>query len=99
MVYNIQQRTEPSVVIEAALGMRPKTIQRGRAVPLVGGTVGLEAVDANFGWSVHIPSGLCVQRRNMAGRTFAAAVKYSLTRLAAASSKLPLGGIGAKIPS
>jgi hypothetical protein len=36
VIYDIQQRGETSIVVEAIFGMGPKAIQRGRSVPVVG---------------------------------------------------------------
>src|SRR5437879_1396787 len=63
-----EKRRIAAVMVEAALLMRPQSLERRRAIALVRRSVRLEAVDADFVGGVHRPSGLGKERRHMTRR-------------------------------
>src|SRR5688572_4756908 len=81
------KRRETPVMIETALGVRPKPTQRGSAVPSVRRTIGLEIVDADLSRRMEIPTGLSEQRRNVANCTLAIAVENVRTSCSTRSVK------------
>src|SRR5215510_422911 len=58
VLHHGEQVREASVVVEAALLMRPETGQRTGSVHVRGRSVGLEVVDADLTSGVHVESGL-----------------------------------------
>ena len=69
MLHDGEQRRETPVVIEPALLVAPESLQRRRAVPMVGRAVGLKIVDANLSPGVHRPAWFREERRHVARRT------------------------------
>src|ERR1051325_10133747 len=67
VVDHVEQSREASVVVEAALLVRPQPVERSRSVTLVGRAHGLELVYSYFGPRVHVPARLCEERRRVAG--------------------------------
>src|SRR6266704_1400051 len=60
------QRRESAVVEEAALRAREQAAQRGGPVAFVGRSERLELIDPDLRAGVHVPTGLSVERRNVA---------------------------------
>src|SRR5687768_15140715 len=81
MVNYIEQRSEATIMIEAPGLMGPQPAQRCGAVAAIGGTVGLEIVDADLGALVRIPTRFGVQRWYMALRTVGLAAKERFSTL------------------
>src|SRR5690349_1906363 len=69
------QAIESSVMVITAFCAGEQAAQRCRAVALVGGAVGLEAINSNFFRSMHVPSGLGIERRDVACSTLGFAVE------------------------
>src|SRR5262245_23334587 len=61
MVHHVEQGREPTIVIEAALHVRPQTVERRGAIAAIGRALGLEVVDADLLGGVHVPAGLGVE--------------------------------------
>src|ERR1700676_3610247 len=68
-------------MIETARLMRPQSLQRARAVFPVRRTVGLEVVNTDFLRGMHVPAGLGVGRRNMAGCALCGVFEHLLAAL------------------
>src|SRR5207249_5809041 len=66
VIHDIGQCCETTIMIEAALLMRPKSRQRRGAVAVGRGAIGLKSVNANFRCRVQIVSGLGEKRSHMA---------------------------------
>src|SRR5262245_27322636 len=69
VVHDRPQVREAAVVVEAALAMGPKSLQRRGAVPAIGGALGLEVVDPDLLRRVQVPAWLGEQRRHMTRST------------------------------
>src|SRR5205814_10573021 len=66
VIHDIGQCCETTIMIEAALLMRPKSRQRRGAVAVGRGAIALKSVNANFRCRVQIVSGLGAKRSHMA---------------------------------
>lgn len=86
--HDLHERRVSAVVVEAALGARPESLERRRTVTAIGRAIGLEAVDADLLGLVHVPAGLREERRHVAAR----AIRLALEQRRAA---LRRGGIEA----
>ena len=75
MIHNIQQRGKTAIVIEAAFGMCPQTVERSGAIPTVRRAIGLKIVNADIRSQVHVPSRLGRQRLDMATAALAFAIE------------------------
>src|SRR5262249_24963738 len=60
------ERRKAAIVIEAALLMRPNSLERRRAVAPVGCPIGLEVVDPDLGGRVEVPARLAEERGHVA---------------------------------
>jgi hypothetical protein len=54
MVHHVGEVGKAPIVVKAALRVRPQSLQRRRAVFLVRRPIGLEVVDPNVDWRVHV---------------------------------------------
>src|SRR5438045_3711467 len=74
VVYDIPQRGEPAIVVEAPLLVREEPPERRGPVALVRRSARLEVVDPNFLAGVHVPPRLGEQRGHVAARALGRAV-------------------------
>ena len=72
------QIRKSAVVVESAFGSGEQAAERGGAIALVRGPVGLEIINANFGWRVLIPTWFRKQRRHMTGGAIGFVVEQHL---------------------
>src|SRR5215472_11077071 len=68
MVDDVQERSETTIVIKTTLGVSPQALERSGAIRLRRAAIRLEIIDAELLRGMHVPSGLCVGRGNMAAR-------------------------------
>jgi len=87
VVHDVEQSRKPPVVVEASLLVRPEASQRRCPVSFVRRALGLEIVNPDLGWRVHIPTGLGKQRRHMAGGALRFAVEDRLPTRSRATVK------------
>src|SRR6516165_5121662 len=71
VVYNVEESCESPIVVEAALGMSPESIERRGSILPVGRAVGLKVVHAYFRPTMQIPAGLRVQGLHVTGAALA----------------------------
>src|SRR6185437_14371790 len=76
VVHDREEIGEAPIVVESALFARKKTAKRCRAIAPIGGSRGLEIIDADFACGVHRPAWFAEQGRDMTGRTGALALEY-----------------------
>jgi hypothetical protein len=72
VVHDIAQRSEAPVMIEAAFGVGPQSLQRCGAVAFVRCSIRLKIVDADLLRGMHVPTGLGISRRHMSKLRFGA---------------------------
>src|SRR6185312_14607144 len=75
VVNHVSQGCKATVVVEAALLMRPQSVKRSGAITVIRRAAGLEVINANLGSSVHVPARFSVERRNVAGAALGFAVE------------------------
>src|SRR4030095_11789561 len=78
MVNHIQQRCEAPIVIEPALLMSPKPLERRSTICFIGRAFRLEIIYADFRRFVHIPTRFGKQRWNVTRRASCFAVEQRL---------------------
>ena len=79
VVNHIEQGGEAAIVEETALLVASEPRERCRAVHVGRRAVGLERVDPDLGWRVHVVSRLGVERRYVTGRTLPGTVEDCLS--------------------
>src|SRR2546423_2419717 len=75
VLHDGEQRRESTVVIKAALLVRPRALERRRAIAMIRRAIRLEVVDADFRAGVHRPARFAEERRHVTARAARSAVK------------------------
>src|SRR5215216_993867 len=81
MLHDVIQRPEPPVMIEAALRPREQAAERRRAILLLGRSIRLKIIDADFVGGMHRPAWLAEQRGDMAADTLGLLLKHELAAI------------------
>src|ERR1044072_8950171 len=66
VIDQLAQRSKEPVVIEAALRVCPQSLERRRAIALIGRALRLEGLDADLLGRVHVPARLGIERWDVA---------------------------------
>jgi len=80
VIHHVEQGGEASIMVEAALLVRPQPCQRCRAVHVGRRAVGLERVDADLARRMQIVPRLGKERRDVAGRALGRALSKEAQR-------------------
>src|SRR5947209_924989 len=81
VVDDVDQRSETTIMVEAALLVRPQPSERRGAVHMGRRAIGLEGIDPDLRGRMQVVPRLSEQRRDVAGRTFGRSVEENLAAL------------------
>jgi hypothetical protein len=81
VVDHVDERGETTIMVEAALLVRPQASERRRAVHAGRRAIGLEGIDADLRRRMQVVAGLGEERRDVAARALGRSIEECLAAL------------------